>query len=130
MAHKIIVKVNNSSTSGSTGVGINKIIRSFTYEAISRLSVDIDHIFLPKIQFFFATIVETGYRIPIIPAQGGQDAMSGHYPANVTNYRPGRDNLTCEGGQLSCRNFEIGFNNMINLVNDLNNSSFHNFQSS
>ena len=51
------------------------------------------------------------YRIPVIFAQGGQDTMSGHYPANVTNYRPGRNNLTCEGGQLSCRNFEIGFNN-------------------
>ena len=68
------------------------------------------------------------YRIPVIFAQGGQDTMSGHYPANVTNYSPGRNNLTCEGGQLSRRHFEIGFNNMINCtIDDLNNSSFYNF---
>jgi len=98
VAHKIIVKVNNCSTSGSTGVTINKITGNFTYKAIP--SVAINPIFLPKIQFFLAVIVEKGYRIPIIPAQSGQDAMSGHYPANVTNYRPGRDNLTCKGGKF------------------------------
>jgi len=115
VAHKIIVKVNNCSTSDGTGVRINKITRNFTYKALP--SVDINHIFLPKIQFFLAVIVEKGYRIPIILTQGGQDAMSGHYPANVTNYRPGRDNLTCEGGQLSRRNFELNrFNSWFSSV--------------
>jgi len=104
VAHKIIVQINNCSTSRGTGIRIHKITWYFTYKAIP--SVDIDHIFPPKIHFFLAVIVEKGYRSPIIPAQGGQDAMSGHYPANITNYRPGRDNLTCEGGQLSHRNFE------------------------
>ena len=99
VAHKIIVKVNNCSTSGSTGIRIYKITRIFTYKAIP--SVDINHIFLPKLQFFLAVIVETEYRIPVIFAQSGQDTMSGHYPTNVTNYRPGRNNLTCKGGQLS-----------------------------
>ena len=71
--------------------------------------------------------METEYRIQVIFAQGGQDTMSGHYPANVTNYRPGGINVTCEGGQLPGRHFEIGFNNKINCINELKNSSFYNF---
>ena len=58
-----------------------------------------------------------------------QDTMSGHDPINVTNYRAGRNNFTREGGQLSRRHFQIGFNNMTSCIDDLNNSSFFNLKS-
>ena len=77
-------------------------------------------------QFFLAVIVKTEYGIPVVFAQSRQDTMSGYYPTNFTNYGPGRNNLTREGGQLSRRDFEIGFNNMFTCIDDLNSSSFYN----
>ena len=91
VTHKIIVKVHNCSTSGSTCIRIYKITRIFTYKAIPRF--DINHIFLPKIPFFLAVIVKTEYGISVIFTQGRQDTMSRHYLANITNYRPGRNNF-------------------------------------
>ena len=78
-------------------------------------------------QFFLAVIVKTEYGIPVVFAQSTQDTMSGHYPTNLTNYMLGRNNLTGEGGQLSRRDFSIGFNNMFTCIYDLNSSSFYNF---
>ena len=47
--------------------------------------------------------------------------MSGHYPTEVTNYRLRRNNLIRKGGQHSRRHFQIGYNNMINCIGNLNN---------